>query len=147
MNLLQLRAEVLDLLTNEQWGDRLLGTYTFSNGQTDDAIAVAANNYPPAGTLVTGLEVVIEFDYGQRIVPLTGGNLIHSSTQLHLKQWDIEQTTTEASDRLVDGLDYPMEVSPRVIRSDVLDNIESRKITLKIPILRHNMRPTNAANP
>jgi hypothetical protein len=54
VNILQLRAEIEDLLTDE------LGVYTLPNGETTPAISVRADGEAlPAGTTAEGLEVVI----------------------------------------------------------------------------------------
>lgn len=54
MNILQLRSEIADLLSDE------LGVYTLPNGATTPAISVRAEGEAlPAGTTADGLEVVI----------------------------------------------------------------------------------------
>lgn len=64
MNILQLRAEIADLLADE------LGVYTLPNGETTPAISVrAAGEDLPTGTSVEGLEVVIIRDPDLNAIP------------------------------------------------------------------------------
>ena len=64
MNILQLRAEIEDLLDYE------LGTYTLPNGETTQAISVRAEGSNlPSRTQVDGLEVVIIRDPELQVIP------------------------------------------------------------------------------
>ncbi|QSJ14598.1 hypothetical protein JYQ62_22120 [Nostoc sp. UHCC 0702] len=75
-----------------------LGTYTFTNGQSVVALAVIANNgeiYPPEGTKVSGLEIVIYHPYLSP-KPLLQGHKVKETWVIHLKQWQQGKGVQEA---------------------------------------------------
>lgn len=103
---LVLRSDIIALLGN------LLGTYSFpDNGGTDHAIAVlpdadAGWNYPPSGTKITGVEVVIVRPY-PGVSPLLGGDRTKTYVwHITLKQWSSASNLLAATEALVNGLDY-----------------------------------------
>ena len=85
-------------------GDEI-GTYKFANGQTVQAIAVLSGGeiYPPAGTSVEGLEVVIFYPY-LRLEGLLGGYAVENEWTIHLKQWDSSKNAIGASKKVLAAL-------------------------------------------
>jgi len=108
----------------------LLGTYTSLAGETTPAIAIDDTGRSPQGMTATGLEVVIQPEVNTPVTALLGSNRIAAETMLTLKQWDLNDTTIAATEALILALDEITAVGPRVTRSTVLDNIESRQITV-----------------
>ena len=100
-----LKTEISILLTG------LLGTYTFSDGYVEPAIAVIPDNttgynYPDNGTVTTGMEVVIV-----RPIPtvenLLGGDRLKSYRwDIVLKQWSDTTSLLDATEALVNGLSH-----------------------------------------
>lgn len=90
-NALQLRQTIEDAIAD------LIGTYTFTTGQSTPATAVlrGGEQFPPPGTVVEGLEVVIFYP---ELTPgdLLGGYVVENQWTIHLKQWDESKTTNEA---------------------------------------------------
>ena len=102
---LVLRTLVSGLLTDA------IGTYSLDTDAgtvTQSAIAVLPDldvgyNYPPSGTTVTGLEVVIykpTADY----VPIMGGKMQPATWEVRLKQWDTNASLTDLMNALVPQL-------------------------------------------
>ena len=92
----QLREVIESALGDE------LGTYTFENGLSAPAIAYAPNlsDYPPANTVVAGLEVVI-LPPSPAISPLLQGYAVENQWFLYLKQWSPSKTPRPALHRLL----------------------------------------------
>ena len=92
----QLREVIQSALGDE------LGTYTFENGLSAPAIAYAPNlsDYPPANTVVAGLEVVI-IPPSPSILPLIQGYAVENKWILYLKQWNPSKTPRPALNRLL----------------------------------------------
>ncbi|WP_445634511.1 DUF3168 domain-containing protein [Nostoc sp. DSM 114161] len=130
---LTLRNDILAILANK------LGTYTFpNNGGTTKAIACLPDpdkgwNYPENGTKVSGLEVVIKQPYPDVESNLGGDRTFVNSWEIHLKQWDTNQSLVEIIGLLSGELpsDYLIErVSPMPI-SDKLLTVEQCKIFIR----------------
>lgn len=139
MDILTLRNQIENLLTNPT---PLLGTYSFVDAAgnvvaTDYAIAVLTDGlYPPVGTQISGLEVVIEPDSAVKVEPLLSENRVDTDIKITLKQWAAGETTVAATAVLLDGLPGLLGVRPRVPRNSVLDTIETQTIVLKEPVSR-----------
>ncbi|WP_414755578.1 hypothetical protein [Anabaena sp. CCY 9910] len=116
----------------------LLGTYTFDGGSTDKAIASLPDpdsgwNYPPQGTKVSGLEVVIKSPYPETKSNL-GGDRTHSYTwEIHLKQWDTRSTLEGAIFLLTNELpaSYLIERVSKIPPNNQLLTVEQCKIFIK----------------
>jgi hypothetical protein len=118
------RDEVKELLLD------VLGEYTFGNGQSTPAICLWQKNYPPSGTEVSGLEVVITPNTRlESNALLNKGRLTNYESEILLKQWDENESTLEAIERLKYFLPNSLEISPRVLPNTVLDNIETCTLT------------------
>jgi hypothetical protein len=110
----------------------LLGTYRFVNGEITTAIAIDYNaTYPPPGTVIEGLEVVIIPRSSLSVSGLVGGKLATYQTDAILKQWDATQNTFCATDRIIGTVPELIEVGPRVIPDGELQNIESIRLTFQ----------------
>ena len=139
MDILTLRNQIQTLLTNPV---PLLGTYTFADAAgnvvaTDYAIAVLTDgSYPPAGTQIAGLEVVIEPDSATKVEALLTESRVDTDIKITLKQWTAGETTVAATSVLIDGLAGLLDIRPRMPRSSMLDTIETQVIILKEPISR-----------
>ncbi|MBW4692203.1 MAG: hypothetical protein KME27_10600 [Lyngbya sp. HA4199-MV5] len=133
------RAQLLQQRLITALGD-LLGTYTSLNGETTPAIAIDDTGSSPQGMSVEGLEVVIQPEVNTPVTAMLGSNQIAAETTITLKQWDLNDTTIAATEALLLAIDEITEVSPRVVRSTVLDNIESRRITVTLTRVQRVMR-------
>lgn len=108
-----LRSQVLTLLTG------LIGTYSYSNGDTAPALAVLPDpnkgwNYPLSDCVTTGIEVVITQPYPS-VTPAYGGKVKPLRWDITLKQWNGDGSLLEAVAALIDGLDYllsPLRLVP-----------------------------------
>lgn len=106
-----LREQLLALLVDH------LGTYTFSDGFQDVAIAVFPNpesgyEYPLPGTKTDGLEVIIVRPVPE-ITPLLGAGIVKTYRwEIILKQWDSSKDLMLAIEALFDGL-------PHLVKSPV----------------------------
>lgn len=124
----QLRSQILTLL------DGIVGTYRYSDGYTEPAIAVlpdinAGWNYPNGGTVTTGIECIITRPYPS-VVPLIGGKMKPLRWAITLKQWNAQDSLLEATEALVDGLDYLMTSPKLVPPSPALGIIEQVKFEI-----------------
>ena len=129
INALQLKTEVATLLAG------LLGTYTFSDGVVEPAIAVIPDdttgyNYPDGTTVTSGMEVVII-----RPIPtvenlLTGDRMKIYTHSIVCKQWDDTKSLLEATEALVDGLSHPISKVSSTPPNSTLGIIEQCRIEL-----------------
>jgi hypothetical protein len=127
MNFLILKQQIIEIL-----GDSL-GKYTLANGQIVSAIAVG-NNYPPQGTKVTGLEVVIIPDTGLEVNPIMNGGRWDNESTVILKQWG-EGTVLDAVKLIVPLLGNQVEIGARVLPNESLGNIETIRIKFNSTML------------
>lgn len=117
-----------------------IGTYTFSGGQTTPAIRIddGAQPYPEEPT-VEGLEVVIQESLEIPVKMMLGGYQQTFSHRIVLKQWDIEKTCLSYLDAVMEatGQFSSLLVGDvrRVMRSTVLDNIETLTIMVSESVL------------
>lgn len=128
----KLRAKIIILLGES------LGTYQVKVGQRVSQMSAIADlpdpkygyNFPPAGTTINGLEVVIE--------PLTTDDLqLYISNEygtcygskVTLKQWDVSLTTRDGTEKLK-ALPSVRKISPVMTANSNLNTIESRSLTL-----------------
>jgi hypothetical protein len=125
------RAQLLQQRLIDALGS-LLGTYTTLMGDTTPAITIDDTGSSPQGMSVSGLEVVIQPETSTPVTAMLGSNKIAAETTIVLKQWNLNDTTVAATEALLLAIDEITEVEPRVLRSSVLDNIESRRITLTL---------------
>lgn len=123
------RAQVLQQRLIDALGP-LLGTYTSLSGETTPAIVIDDTGNSPQGMSASGLEVVIQPEASASVTAMLGSNKIAAETTVLLKQWDLSDTTIAATEALLLAIDEITDVAPRVVRSSVLDNIESRRLTL-----------------
>lgn len=109
-----------------------IGTYRFPNGQETQAIAIDYNStYPPPGTVIEGLEVVIIPRSSLGISGLIGGKLATYQADVILKQWDITQDTFCATDIIIGSIPELINVGPRVMPNGELQNIEQIRLTFQ----------------
>lgn len=109
-----------------------LGTYRFPNGQETEAIAIDYNaTYPPPGTVIEGLEVVIVPRSSLGISGLIGGKSVTYQADVILKQWDVTQDTFCATDLIIGAIPELIDVGPRVLPNGELQNIESIRLTFQ----------------
>lgn len=94
---LELRAIVSTSL------EPLLGQYKFSNGETVPAISVTKDNgeiYPPEGTKIIGLEVVIQTPT-LNPTPMLQGYKVKREWTVYLKQWEKGKDLEKALEKLL----------------------------------------------
>jgi hypothetical protein len=109
-----------------------LGTYRFPNGQETQAISIDYNaTYPPPGTVIEGLEVVIIPRSSLGISGLLGSKLATYQTDVILKQWDSQDDTFCATDLIIGSIPELLNVGPRVIPNGELQNIEQIRLTFQ----------------
>lgn len=130
MDILALRTSVAATLSS------LIGTYRLANGSTTPAISVRGNGDSlPAGTTVTGMEVVIlrEPEELRPIASYQRGQAINRWT-LYLVDWDATASLQEAAGRLIwawpgsnaVSIRVPQSVGPRnQMRVDLQTNPET----------------------
>lgn len=109
---LELRSQFLTILNG------LIGTYRFSDRSTQPALAILPDSnhgwgFPNNGTVTTGIECLIIRPYPGAI-SLLGGRHKPMSWNIELKQWDATKNLIEATERLVNKIDYQI-TSPRLV--------------------------------
>ena len=122
----------------------MIGTYRYSNGQsepafkaTDGAYRAAGHPWPhgPEVPKCSGLEAVLEVDVDEPdFTPLMGRDYsIRRRCRLTLKQWDITATVRAASSAVLVALNNArltdIQPGPRVSRDSRIDNIETQSFT------------------
>jgi hypothetical protein len=129
MDILALRTSIAATLSS------LIGTYTLANGSTTPAISVRGSGESlPAGTTVTGMEVVILRDPELQAIPsYQKGQAINRWT-LYLVDWDMTASLQEAAGKLIwawpgsnaVSINVPQSVGPRhQMRVDLQTNPET----------------------
>lgn len=131
-----------------------LGTYSFPNGGTSEAIAIdLANNKPIKGTWVNvrtnddidptklGLEILIRPQLGADITNFSGrGKYWNVTSELIFKQWNIsperEQDLVNAVTKVINFVDlgFDTTVRARVPKNPGLGNIETQTVVFRKPI-------------
>lgn len=112
-----------------------IGTYTFSSGATALAIAILPDtkhgySYPPTGTKVQGIEVVIIRPTPTTSLRLTG-YASRLTWQIYLKQWDKSKNLVQVTEVLVQGLNklgYAFESPIHVLPNERTGGIESVRV-------------------
>lgn len=91
------------LIITELQAANLLGTYTFPNGTTDPAVSVEGiiysepdEGFPPTGTTIAGLEVVITPATDIPVQPTLDGYTQFFRHTITLKQWSGDNKTLQA---------------------------------------------------
>lgn len=120
-----LRSQIQEVTTG------LIGSYTLPGGQVVPALAVDTNGkYPPSGTKVEGLEIVIVPNISSNPRPGIGNSRIWEYiSRIYLKQWDGSGDTLGATEKIIPLLGNKIQVGPRILPNDSIGNIESRTIT------------------
>lgn len=108
-----LRSRILELL------DGLVGTYRYSDGYTEPAIAVIPDDQhgydvPGNGTRTEGIEVIIQRPVPQVNHFLNGGKQLTHRWNIVLKQWDASKSLIEVVTILIEELDYLLS-SPKLV--------------------------------
>ena len=130
--MVDLRQAILEALAS------VIGTYHFPRGGSAKALSILPDpdygyDYPPSGTRIEGLEVVVLPATDASAVPmLRGKRRWQTSTQIFLKQWDSKNDTVAATELIVPILGNNVKIGPRVLPLDQLGNIESRNITFTV---------------
>lgn len=128
-----LRNDILAILANK------LGTYTFPNNSgIAQAIACLPDpdkgwNYPENGTKTSGLEIVIKQPYPDMQSNIGGDRTSMSTWEIHLKQWDTNQSLVEVIGLLSGDLPgyYLIDRVSTMPSNDKLLTVEQCKIFLK----------------
>lgn len=109
----RLRSQILELLQD------LIGTYRYSDGYTEPAIAVIPDDdrgyeVPGNGTRTEGIEVLISRPAPEVRHFLAGDRQLTYRWIITLKQWDSSKSLLDAIDILVQELDYLIS-SPKLV--------------------------------
>jgi len=124
-----LREQIIEVL-----GDKL-GEYKLPNQTVLPAIAVEFGvNYPPQGTQVTGLEVVVVPQVSTNVTRKIRGLEWVLNSAIVLKQWG-EGTTVEAMQLIVPLLGNNVNIGARVLPDNKLGNIETLRIEFQMTFL------------
>lgn len=124
-----LRDSILTLL------DGMIGTYRYSDGYTESAIAIIPDNshgyeVPGNGTRTEGIEVIIQRPVPQISHYLGGGKQLIYRTGIILKQWDSSRSLIEPVTILMQELDY-LIFSPKLVPpNSALGIIEQCSLTI-----------------
>jgi len=112
-----------------------LGTYTFVNGDSTPAIGIDYNaTYPPPGTVVRGLECVIQPQVMLNISGLLGGKQIESQSYVYLKQWDLQESTLCAFYKIIKDSKLSSNIlngGNRVLPDGELQNLEQIRLIFR----------------
>lgn len=111
-------TEIYQLLTSDSGLVNDLGLYTFPGGSTAPAIAAyGANETSPAGTMISGVEVVIAQEVEQRpLVFVTGEGQLTQTWRLYVTQYGnqgsrlIQQVTTRILANLPGAYSVPVNI-------------------------------------
>lgn len=129
---INLRNDILAILANK------LGEYTFPNGAKTKAIATLPDpqlgyQYPPNGTKISGLEIVIKRPYPEAKGNLGGDRTSSYTWEIHLKQWDTQDSLIEAIGLLSGDLpgDYLIERVSFMPPSEKLLTVEQCKVFIQ----------------
>lgn len=114
-----------------------IGTYNFTTGASTMALAVLPDSisgysYPPTGTKVSGIEVVIIRPTPTTALRLTG-YASRLTWEIHLKQWDRSKNLVQATEALIDGLNklgYAFESPIHVLPNEKIQGIESVRVAV-----------------
>ena len=127
-----LRNDVLAKLKNK------LGKYILPNGTSVEAICVLPDpergwKYPEEGTKVSGLECVIKRPCPQPLPSLGGDITVLYCWEIHLKQWDVNQSLLDSNELLLDFFTdkYQLKQITYMPSSDKLLTIEQCKIYIE----------------
>lgn len=109
----QLRSQILTLLAD------IIGTYRYSDGYEEAAIAVIPDedrgfDVPGNGTRSQGIEIIISRPVPEVKHFLAGGKQLTYRWIITLKQWDASKSLIEATQILIDNLDY-LITSPKLV--------------------------------
>lgn len=112
-----------------------IGTYTFVNGATAEAITVLPDpdkgyNYPPSGTAVAGLELIIQQPYPEAALLLASGISSTQKWQIILKQWDSNSNLITATHTLMTELSYPILKIVPVLPNEKYLTIEQVRVEI-----------------
>jgi len=132
--ILEIRQEIETLLETE------LGNYIYANGLKTKAICILPDptygwDFPPPGSKVDGLEVVLSANTEIKNRPLLTGNYINFSSKILLKQWDSKKNTIIATMSLLKNLPECLIVRPRILPNTSLGNIESQTILINSAVI------------
>jgi hypothetical protein len=120
-----IREKILSILELE------LGQYTFTNGQSVPALSVDDGQFPPSGTVITGLECVIVPLNNAVTTRLCGSKQITYQSDILLKQWDLDSNVICAVEKLTAGLPEIATIGPRLLANGNLSSIEQQRITIE----------------
>ncbi|MEY3331786.1 MAG: hypothetical protein RLZZ176_86 [Cyanobacteriota bacterium] len=126
MTLEELRSLILKSL------DGLIGEYSLS-GQTFPAITFK-ESFPPSGTTCNGLEVYVNPVLSLNNIDTLNGLIWQQKIEIWLKQWDDQQTTIDATAKLVKALSPVgiVKLGTRLPPLEEIGNIETQKITIEL---------------
>lgn len=116
----------------------LLTTYTLPNGVVTDAVAInpilGNDVFPPEGTKTgEGIEVVIYYPE-VKVNKIFAGYSKDYLWQIYLKQWDMKDDTIEASERVINSLNYQVKSCFKNKQNSLMNQPEICKIEVIIGI-------------
>lgn len=128
---MSLRSHLSEILSGK------IGTYNFTTGASTMALAVLPDpnsgySYPPVGTKVQGIEVVIIRPTPTTALRLTG-YASRLTWEIHLKQWDRSKNLVQVTEVLIDGLNklgYAFESPVHVLPNERTGGIESVRVAV-----------------
>ena len=126
-----LRSHLSEILQGQ------FGTYNFTTGASTMALAVLPDSssgysYPPPGTKMSGLEVVIIRPAPTTSMRLTG-YASRKTWEIHLKQWDKSKNLVQATEVLIAGLNklgYAFESPVHILPNEKIQGIESVRVAV-----------------
>lgn len=126
MSIDELRELILKTL------DGLIGTYDLS-GQQFPAITFK-ESFPPSGTTCHGLEVYVNPLLSLSNIDTLNGLIWQHKVEIWLKQWDSQETTVDATIRLVKTFSPIgiVKLGARLLPLEEIGNIETQKITIEL---------------
>jgi hypothetical protein len=124
MDILQLRTELETLLVDN------LGVYTLANGTETPAISVrAVGERTPAGTTVTGIELVLIRDPGLEPIDQYSNQAAFRTWTLYLVDWDNNQNLEGPAARILEY--YPGTIITTVLVPEGLGPKHQLRLTVQ----------------
>lgn len=126
MTISELRELILKTL------DGLIGTYDLS-GQEFPSITFK-ESFPPSGTICKGLEVYVNPLLSMQNIDTLNGLIWQQRIEIWLKQWDDQETTIDATAKLVKAFSPIgiVKLGARLLPMEEIGNIETQKITIEL---------------
>lgn len=112
--------KIVDTLKNIIGSD--LGIYKL-NEDVWDAVAILPDDlmgweYPPSGTSVEGIEIVVVRPYAEILNTLDNDRIIRNRWKITIKQWDVTRNLVDLVGRISDLMEIYLITSIKVIPPD-----------------------------